>query len=89
MALERTGHFVAATESYRAAVAIDPTYAKASSSLARIEGRGDDPLAEPIDVTLLADDFVRELETWKAERVAVTTEPVTVEPVTVPETPEF
>jgi Flp pilus assembly protein TadD len=84
MALERTGHFVAAAESYRAAVAIDPGYGKASSSLTRIEGRGDDPLAEPIDVALLADDFVRELETWAAERVAVT-----VEPVTVPETPDF
>ena len=84
MALERTGHFVAATESYRTAVTIDPGYAKAQSSLVRIEGRGDDPLAEPIDVALLADDFVRELETWAAERVAVT-----VEPVTVPETPEF
>lgn len=84
MALERTGHFVAATDSYRAAVAIDPSYAKALSSLTRIEGRGDDPLAKPIDVTLLADDFVRELETWAAARVAVT-----VEPVTVPETPEF
>jgi tetratricopeptide (TPR) repeat protein len=84
MALERTGHFVAATESYRAAVTIDPGYAKAQSSLVRLEGRGDDPLAQPIDVALLADDFVRELETWAAERVAVT-----VEPVTVPETPEF
>jgi Flp pilus assembly protein TadD len=84
MALERTGHFVAAAESYRAAVTIDPGYAKAQSSLGRIEGRGDDPLAESIDVALLADDFVRELETWVADRVAVT-----VEPVTVPETPEF
>lgn len=84
MALERTGHFVAATESYRAAVTIDPGYARAQASLVRIEGRGDDPLAEPIDVALLADDFVRELETWAAERVAVT-----AEPVSVPETPEF
>jgi Tfp pilus assembly protein PilF len=71
MALERTGHFVAAAESYRAAVSIDPGYAKASTSLARIEGRRDDPLATSIDVPLLADDFVREIEAWKAERVAV------------------
>ena len=71
MALERTGHFVAAAESYRAAVAIDPDYAKASTSLARITGRTDDPLAQPIDVALLAEDFIRELETWKAERVVV------------------
>lgn len=75
MALERTGHFVAAAESYRAAVAIDPGYAKASSSLARIEGRGDDPLAQPIDIALLAEDFVSEIETWKTGRVAVTEEP--------------
>jgi Flp pilus assembly protein TadD len=78
MALERTGHFVAAAESYRAAVSIDPRYTKASSSLARIEGRGDDPLAEPIDVALLADDFVTDVESWKAERVAITEEVPTV-----------
>jgi Tfp pilus assembly protein PilF len=72
MALERTGHFVAATESYRAAVSIDPGYTKAATSLARIEGRRDDPLATTIDVPLLADDFVKEIEAWKVERVAVT-----------------
>jgi hypothetical protein len=72
MALERTGHFVAAAESYRAAVSIDPGYAKASASLARIGDRRDDPLATPIDLALLAEDFVREVETWKTERVAIT-----------------
>jgi Tfp pilus assembly protein PilF len=84
MALERTGHFVAAAESYRAAVSIDPGYAKASASLARIDGRDDDPLAQPIDVTLLAEDFVRELETWKTEGVAVSEAPVVVVPVEPP-----
>jgi Tfp pilus assembly protein PilF len=84
MALERTGHFVAAAESYRAAVAIDPGYSKASSSLARIDGRGDDPLAKPIDVTLLADDFIQELETWTTEGVAVSEAPVVVVPVEPP-----
>jgi Tfp pilus assembly protein PilF len=76
MALERTGHFVAAAESYRAAVSIEPAYAKAAASVARIDGRADDPLAKPVDVALLADDFVREIETWKTERVAVTEEVV-------------
>jgi Tfp pilus assembly protein PilF len=84
MALERTGHFVAAAESYRAAVSIDPGYAKASASLARIEGRDDDPAATPIEVALLADDFVREVETWKTDRVAITE---VVTPVPVVETP--
>jgi Tfp pilus assembly protein PilF len=78
MALERTGHFVAAAESYRVAVAIDPGYAKASASLARIDGRVDDLFAPPIDVALLADDFVREIETWKGERVAVSEDPAVV-----------
>jgi len=81
MALERTGHFVAAAESYRAAVSIDPGYVKASASLARIDGRGDDPVATPIDVALLAEDFVREVETWKTERVAVSEAPLVVAPV--------
>lgn len=84
MALERTGHFVAATESYRAAVSIDPGYAKASASLARIADRGDDPLATPVDLALLAEDFVREVETWKTSPVAVTE---VVTPVPVTETP--
>ena len=84
MALERTGHFVAATASYRAAVSIDPGYAKAAASLARIEGRGDDPAATPVDVALLAEDFVREVETWKTERVAVSEAPVVIVPVEPP-----
>ncbi len=84
MALERTGHFVAAAESYRAAVSIDPGYAKASASLARIGDRSDDPLATPIDLALLAEDFVREVETWKTERVAITD---VVIPAPVTETP--
>ena len=70
MALERTGHFVAAAESYREAVSIDPGYGKASASLSRISVRTDDPRAQAIDLAFLAEDFVRELETWKTERVA-------------------
>ena len=65
-------HILAAAESYRAAVAIDPGYTKASASLTRIEGRGDDPGATPIEVALLAEDFIREVETWKTDRVAIT-----------------
>lgn len=84
MALERTGHFVAAAESYRAAVAIDPGYGKASASLSRISDRKDDPLAEPIDIALLADDFVNELETWNAGRVAVTEQVTPVPDVQTP-----
>ena len=84
MALERTGHFVAASESYRAAVSIDPGYAKASASLARIGDRKDDLTATPIDLTLLAEDFVREVETWKTNRVAVTEEVITVPVVETP-----
>ena len=71
MALERTGHFVAAAESYRAAVAIDPGYAKATASLSRIGERLDDATAQPVDIGLLAEDFVREIETWGTGRVAI------------------
>lgn len=84
MALERTGHFVAAAESYRAAVSINPGYAKAAASLARIDGRGDDPGATPIDVALLAEDFVGDVEAWKTERVAVSEAPVVVVPEASP-----
>lgn len=62
MALEHTGHFVAAADSYRAALAIDSGYVKAKASLVRLDGRTDDPSALPIDIAMLAEDFVSAIE---------------------------
>ncbi len=63
IALERTGHYTMAAQSYRAALSVDSTYSKASSSLARLEQRVDDPSVSPIDLANLAETFDREIRT--------------------------
>lgn len=59
--LERTGHYTMAAQSYRAALSVDSTYKKASSSLARVEQRVDDPSVSAINLTELAETFDREI----------------------------
>jgi tetratricopeptide (TPR) repeat protein len=80
IALERTGHVVASAAAYRAALAADSTYEKASVSLARVDGRADDPGVEPVDLVTLAQDFALQMEQWR-----VTPTPVAAESlVTIP-----
>lgn len=62
IALERTGRYTASAQAYRAALAADSTYQKASVSLARVDGRADDPTVEPADLTMLAQAFVTDIE---------------------------
>lgn len=66
IALERTGHFTAATEAYRAALAADSTYRKASLSLSRVEGKAD--TVEPVDVAMLAVAFQNDVRFWRETR---------------------
>ena len=68
IALERTGHYEAAREAYRAALVADGSYGKASSSLARVEGRTDDPTAERVEVGTLAASFEQDLQLWEGTR---------------------
>ena len=70
IALERTGRFVAAAEAYRGALRADGAYDKASVSLARVEGRSDDPSVLFLDLATLGDEFAREVETWRTARLA-------------------
>ncbi len=63
IALERTGHYTMAAQSYRAVLSVDSTYQKASASLARVEQRVDDPSLSPIDLIQLAETFDREIRT--------------------------
>ena len=63
-----------AAQSYRAALPVDNTYKKASSSLARVELRVDDLSASPIDLINLAETFDREIRQSpkiNAERSAI------------------
>lgn len=68
VALERTGHPSAAAEAYRAALAADSTYSKASRSLARVEAITDD--STTVDVSALAAAYKQQLETERQTRVA-------------------
>ena len=61
IALEHTGRFILATQAYKAAVAIDGGYTKAKLSLARVEGRVEDPSVVPVELKTLAQTFDREI----------------------------
>jgi len=64
-ALEKTGHFTAAAEAYRAALAADSTFGPATTNLTRVEQLKEDPAAQPVDVAALAKTFVDQIATWK------------------------
>jgi Tfp pilus assembly protein PilF len=70
IALERTGHYGAAAEAYRAALAADSGYTKAVASLARVDGRDDEPGVEPVTVADLGDSFAQEVSFWSEQRVS-------------------
>jgi tetratricopeptide (TPR) repeat protein len=65
-ALERSGYPVAASKAYEAALNVDSSYAKASASLARVTTSGQEPEAEPVDLTSFSNRFQAEIETWRA-----------------------
>lgn len=65
MALERTGRYSAAAESYRSVLAADSGYTKATVSLERVSGLKEDPGVSPIDLTGLARAFETDVETWR------------------------
>ncbi len=66
VALERSGYPVAAAKAYEAAIAADSTYQKASVALARVTGGEQQAEVEPIDLDALAQQFVSDLEGWRA-----------------------
>ena len=65
VALERSGHPVAAAKAYEAATAVDSTYKKAAVGLARVTGGGQQPESEPVDLSTLAQQFLSEIEDWR------------------------
>ena len=83
IALERTGHFTAATEAYRAALVADSTYRKAALSLSRVEGKAD--TAEPVDVAMLAVAFQNDVRFWRETRPEPVVGVVKPDSLTLPE----
>lgn len=71
IALERTGHYTMAAQAYRDALSADSSYQKATVSLARVDGRQDDPTATTVTVGMLGDSFAKEVEGWQGQRVGV------------------
>lgn len=69
IALERTGHYTAAVEAYKATLAADSGYSKAEASLARVDGREDEPGVEPVTVAELGDSFASEVSDWREKRL--------------------
>jgi tetratricopeptide (TPR) repeat protein len=63
-ALEQTGHYTAAGEAYRAALAVEGTYGPAGTNLSRVELLKEDPAATPVDLAALARQFVDSVATW-------------------------
>ncbi|UCG51070.1 MAG: tetratricopeptide repeat protein [Candidatus Latescibacterota bacterium] len=95
MALECTGHFRAAEETYQLAVEIDESYEKASANLERVAAVLEDPDLEPVDLAVVAQSFVDEIESWgdavvagkqpdSVDAVVVTQQPDETEPKTTP-----
>jgi superkiller protein 3 len=64
-ALERAGYPTAAAKAYETAIGLDSTYQKASVSLARVTGSGQESEADSIDLAALSQRFQSEIETWR------------------------
>jgi len=73
MVLERSGQPTAAATAYRAAIAADTSYAKAITSLARVEGRTEASGVVPVDLAAISLEFQNEIGKWKQGGVAVPT----------------
>ncbi|HEX9729314.1 MAG TPA: tetratricopeptide repeat protein [Gemmatimonadales bacterium] len=85
IALERTGYHTAATEAFTRALELDPSYDKARTNLARVEGREDRPTLGDLDLIGLARSFVDEVRGLLEPVPEPVWEPVApVEPIGVP-----
>jgi tetratricopeptide (TPR) repeat protein len=67
VALERSGHPVAAAQAYEAAIAVDSSYQKAATALARVTGSGQVPESDPIDLVELSQRFQNEIAAWATQ----------------------
>lgn len=67
IALERSGHLREAIEAYRAALATDSTYGKASVSLERVLARVETATTVPVDLAAVARGFAEEIDRWRAQ----------------------
>ncbi|NIO29765.1 MAG: tetratricopeptide repeat protein [Candidatus Latescibacteria bacterium] len=69
MVLEHTGHFRAAEEAYLAAIAINESYENAVANLARVEAVVEDPGLEPVELEVIAQNFIEEIKSWSITKL--------------------
>jgi predicted Zn-dependent protease len=74
MALELSGHTSAARHAYASALEVDSAYAKAASSLTRLGGPGEDPVADSaqtVDLAVISQQFQAQIEQWRSDSAVV------------------
>jgi tetratricopeptide (TPR) repeat protein len=76
IALEHTGRYTLAVQAYQNALVANADYTKAKLSLARVQGRQDDPSAMPVELVSLAEAFDREIRGVQMGGPVPTPEPV-------------
>jgi tetratricopeptide (TPR) repeat protein len=67
MALERTGHYTAAAEAYRAAIAADSGFSKAQINLDRVSALQEDSNIGSIDLKVLSQGFGAQIASWATQ----------------------
>lgn len=88
-ALERTERYAAAADAYRAADSLGGGYAKARTSLARVEELEEARGSVGVDLASMAGEFTRTVEEWRAARTAEAASGSSTEEASVPrERPE-
>lgn len=65
VALERTGHPLAAVKAFEAALAADSTYGKAAVSLERVKGQISDTTTDEVDLVSIAATFKLQVQMWQ------------------------
>lgn len=65
VALEKTGHYTAAVEAYKAALSADSGYTRAQTNLTRVSALTEAPGTPAVDLAAQALAFMQEVETWK------------------------
>lgn len=74
-ALEKVGRFSEAARAYRKADEVGGGYAKAKTSLARVETLREPPGLDPTSLEELAQAFTDRIDEWRQERMAAAGEP--------------
>ena len=69
-ALERSGHFTSAAESYEAALQADSTYSKAAVGLERVRAHAAGSDTTTVDVAEVSREFQQQIEEWRARDTA-------------------